>query len=104
MTKEKQRTLFRKLRNERMIRYSNSAYQTISGDICFNAVPDKLRELWYSPKAISFVTLAIRFDSDIDQMSADELTHYISNECYLIERLQDVFAEIQKTKEGNSNG
>lgn len=101
-TKLKQ--LLRKLHSERLIDYGNVAYQRISNDWYFESVPTELRELWYGQDVVSFSTLSIAYDSDIDYMSHNELVRWIDNERCLITRLKKIFSNLEKQKGGNAHG
>jgi hypothetical protein len=86
----------RKLYAFRLINYGNTAYQHITNDWHFENVPTELRELWYGQDVVSFITLSIAYDSDIDRMSHNELVRLIDNECSLITRLEKVFSNLEK--------
>lgn len=90
----------RELRAYRLINYGNTAYQRISNDWHFENVPTELRELWYGQDVVSFITLSIAFNSDIDQMSHNELVRWIDNEYCLIDRLEIVFSNLETQKAG----
>ncbi|AIA69013.1 hypothetical protein AT52_00981 [Streptococcus equi subsp. zooepidemicus Sz35] len=94
----------RELRANRLINYGNTAYQRVSNDWHFENVPTELRELWYSRDVVSFITLSIAYDSDIDQMSHNELVRWIDNECCLMARLENIFSNLEKQKVGNAHG
>ena len=89
----------RKKRRERLTLYSNTAYQKLSGDRFLHKVPQELNKLWYDPSELSFMTLSLAYDSEIDSMSKKDLIHWIENEELLITRLQDTFTKIKKKKE-----
>lgn len=86
----------RKLYAFRLINYGNTAYQHITNDWHFENVPTELRELWYGQDVVSFITLSIAYNSDIDRMSHNELVRLIDNECSLITRLEKVFSNLEK--------
>lgn len=88
--------MLRELRANRLMNYGNTAYQRISNDWHFENVPNELRELWYEQDVVSFITLSIVYDSDIDRMSHNELVRWIDNECSLIARLEKVFSNLGK--------
>ena len=88
--------MLRELRANRLMNYGNTAYQRISIDWHFENVPNELRELWYEQDVVSFITLSIVYDSDIDRMSHNELVRWIDNECSLIARLEKVFSNLGK--------
>ncbi|MDY4761178.1 hypothetical protein ACMZ62_00015 [Streptococcus pluranimalium] len=94
----------RELRANRLINYGNTAYQHISNDWHFENVPTELRELWYGQDVVSFITLSIAYDSDIDQMSHNELVRWIDNERCLITRLEKVFSNLKPQKVGTAYG
>lgn len=90
------------LRANRLINYENTAYQRISNDWNFENVPTKLRELWYGQDVVSFMTLSIAYDSDIDIMSHHELVRWIDNKYCLIARLEKVFSNLETQKVGTA--
>lgn len=94
----------RELRAYRLINYGNTAYQRISNDWHFENVPTELRELWYEQDVVSFITLSIAYDSDIDRMSHYELVRWIDNEQCLIARLEKVFSSLETQKVGTYYG
>lgn len=94
----------RELRANRLINYGNTAYQRISNDWNFENVPNELRELWYSRDVLSFMTLSIVYDSNIDYMSHNELVYWIDNEQCLIARLEKVFSNLETQKVGTYYG
>lgn len=94
----------RELRAYRLINYGNTAYQRISNDWHFENVPTELRELWYGQDVVSFITLSIAYDSDIDRMSHNELVRWIDNEQCLIPRLEKVFSNLETQKVGTYYG
>lgn len=96
--------MLRELHANRLVNYGNIAYQRISNDWRFEHVPLKLRELWYGQDVVSFITLSIAYDSDIDYMSHHELVRWIDNEQCLIARLEEIFSNLETKKEGNANG
>lgn len=93
-TTELKQTL-RELRANRLTNYSEIAYQQISKDWHFENVPMKLRKHWYSQVDLSFITLSIDYDSDIDSMSHNDLEIWIYNERRLIARLENIFSSIE---------
>lgn len=103
MPQDMKQTL-RNLRTHRLTSFGNSAYQRISNDWYFESVPFELSEIWYGQENLSFITLSIRYDSDIDLMSENELEERIDNEQLLIAHLQKIFSDIEKQKEGKNNG
>ena len=94
----------RELHANRLINYGNTAYQRISNDWHFESVPAELGELWYGQDVVSFRTLSIAYDSDIDYMSHNELVHWIDNERCLIARLEKIFSDIKTKKAGIDDG
>ncbi|MBK0348064.1 hypothetical protein JDW15_05320 [Aerococcaceae bacterium zg-ZJ1578] len=86
----------RELRTNRLIRYGNTGYQRISQDWDFEHVPEELRKLWYGQNCLSFITLSIARESDIDVMSNEELVRWIENEKCLLERLEKIFSILNK--------
>lgn len=94
----------RELHANRLVNYGNTAYQRISNDWHFEHVPTELRELWYGQDVISFMTLSIAYDSDIDFMSHNELIRWIDNERCLIACLENIFSNLEKQKVGNAHG
>jgi hypothetical protein len=88
------------LRSLRMRKFGNVAYQKLTSDYHFENVPSELRELWYSPYSLSFVTLSNITNSQIDYVSTNELVCLIDNECNLIVSLCEVFADLEKQKAG----
>lgn len=103
MIKDLKQTL-RDLRINRLVNYGNTAYQRVTSDWHFDNVPTELRELWYGQNVVSFMTLSIAYDSDIDFMSHHELVRWIDNECCLIARLEKIFSSLETQKEGNAHG
>lgn len=103
MPQDMKQTL-RDLHTHRLTSFGNSAYQRISNDWYFESVPFELSEIWYGQENLSFITLSIRYDSDIDLMSENELEERFDNEQQLIAHLQKIFADIEKQKEGKNNG
>lgn len=95
---------FRELRANRLINYGNTAYQRITNDWYFNNVPVELRDLWYGQDDLSFMTLSIDYDSDIERMSRNELIRFIDNERCLIARLKKIFSILETKKVGTGNG
>ncbi|EGO9128012.1 hypothetical protein NG859_05395 [Enterococcus faecalis] len=79
-----------------MTEFGNVAYQKMSGDWQLEDVPNVLWELRLSPNELSFVTLSIQYDSDIDSMTLTELEERISNEYHHIESLESIFSHIKK--------
>lgn len=94
----------RELRANRLINYGNTAYQRISNDWHFENVPIELRNLWYGQDVVSFITLSIAYDSNIDRMSNNELVRWIDNEYRLIARLEKIFSNLERQEEGSANG
>lgn len=94
----------RELRNYRLINYGNTTYQRISNDWNFDNVPTELWEIWYGQDSLSFITLSIQYNSDIDSISYNELVHWIDNERRLITRLEKIFSNLEKQKEGYAHG
>ncbi|MFS9305683.1 hypothetical protein QM415_05765 [Streptococcus peroris] len=88
----------RKLYAYRLINYGNTAYQHITNDWHFENVPTQLKELWHGQDVVSFITLSIAYDSDIDFMSHHELVRRIDNEYYLIARLEKIFSDLRRRK------
>ncbi|MBD3949426.1 hypothetical protein I4Q36_06940 [Tuanshanicoccus lijuaniae] len=86
----------RELRTNRLVKYGNVGYQRVSNDLNFENVPAELRALWYGQNCLSFNTLSIARDSDIDVMSNDELVRWIENEQCLLERLEKIFSILNK--------
>ena len=82
----------RDLYSDRLIKYSNTAYQQISNDWNFENVPDELLEIWCGRAPYSFHALSIACDSDIDKMSYDELVYRINAEQSLANCLRELFA------------
>jgi hypothetical protein len=103
MNTKLQKTL-RDLRANRLIHFGNSAYQRVSNDWFFKTVPTELNELWYGQNGLSFLTLSIAHDSDIDRMSEDELIDRIDKERQINNRLEDIFSSLEKTKAGKRYG
>lgn len=103
MSENLKKTL-RDLHASRLIDYGNLAYQQLSNDWQFEDVPSELNELWYRQDGLSFLTLCIAHDSNINYMSQDELIRKIDDERCLIARLEKVFSKIKNKKEGNANG
>lgn len=93
----------RELRANRLINYGNTAYQRISNDSHFENVPAELRELWYEQDVVSFMTLSVAYDSDIDFMSHHELFRWIINEYCLIARLKKFFSDLETQKAGTAD-
>ena len=93
MITELKQTL-RDLNANRLINYGNTAYQRISNDNHFESVPSELFELWYGQDVLSFLTLSIAYDSDINFMSKNELIRWIENERCLITRLEQIFSTL----------
>lgn len=93
MITELKQTL-RDLNANRLINYGNTAYQRISNDNHFESVPTELSELWYGQDVLSFLTLSIAYDSDINFMSKNELIRWIENERCLITRLEQIFSTL----------
>lgn len=96
--------MLRELRANRLINYGKTAYQHISNDWHFENVPNELRVLWYSRDVLSFLTLSIVYDTDIDYMSHNELVRWIDNEQCLISRLEKVFSDLETQKAGAHYG
>lgn len=94
----------RELRTNRLINYGNTAYQRITNDWHFENVPTELRELWYGQDDVSFMTLSIVYDPDIDFMSYHELFRWIIDEYCLIIRLQKIFSDLETQKAGTYYG
>ena len=94
----------RDLRTNRLVNYGNTAYQRASGDYHIKNVPIELRELWYRQDDLSFLTLSIAYDSDIDVMSENKLLDQIDKERQIKIRLEDIFSNLDKKKVGKSNG
>lgn len=90
--------MLRNMYYKRLIDYGNTAYQRVSNDWYFENVPLKLRELWYSQNSISFITLSIQYDSEIDNMSQDDLIRRINEENYLISCLEEEFKKLKIRK------
>ena len=103
MNTKLQKTL-RDLRANRLIHFGNSAYQRATNDWFFRTVPTELNELWYGQDGLSFLTLSIAYDSDIDLMSESELIERIDKERQIRTRLESIFSNLGKMKEGKSNG
>ena len=103
MNTKLQKTL-RDLRANRLIHFGNSAYQRATNDWFFRTVPTELNELWYGQDGLSFLTLSIAYDSDIDLMSESELIERIDKERQIRTRLESIFSNLGKMKAGISNG
>lgn len=103
MNTKLQKTL-RDLRANRLIHFGNSAYQRATNDWFFRTVPTVLNELWYGQDGLSFLTLSIAYDSDIDLMSESELIERIDKERQIRTRLESIFSNLGKMKAGKSNG
>ena len=81
-----------------MIHYGNTAYQRSTNDWFFEIVPTELTELWYGQDSLSFLTLSIAYDSDIDVMSENELIDRIDKERQINNRLEEIFSNLEKRK------
>ena len=103
MNTKLQKTL-RDLRANRLIHFGNSAYQRATNDWFFRTVPTELNELWYGQDGLSFLTLSIAYDSDIDLMSESELIERIDKERQIRTRLESISSNLGKMKAGKSNG
>lgn len=103
MDNKLQETL-RDLRAKRLIHYGNTAYQRSTNDWFFETVPTELTELWYGQDGLSFLTLSIAYDSDIDLMTESELIERIDKEHQIRTRLESIFSNLEKTKAGKSYG
>lgn len=103
MNTKLQKTL-RDLRANRLIHFGNSAYQRATNDWFFRTVPTELNELWYGQDGLSFLTLSIAYDSDIDLMSESELIERIDKERQIRTHLESIFSNLGKMKAGKSNG
>lgn len=103
MDNKLQETL-RDLRAKRLIHYGNTAYQRFTNDWFFESVPTELTELWYGQNGLSFLTLSIAYDSDIDEMSENELIDRIDKERQINNRLEEIFSNLDKKKVGKING
>ncbi|MCY7211090.1 hypothetical protein RG565_07075 [Streptococcus sp. IsoGale021] len=103
MNTKLQKTL-RDLRAKRLIHFGNPAYQRATNDWFFETVPTELTELWYGQDGLSFLTLSIAYDSDIDLMSENELIDRIDKERHINNRLEEIFSNLEKMKAGKSNG
>ena len=103
MNTKLQKTL-RDLRANRLIHFGNSAYQRATNDWFFRTVPTELNELWYGQDGLSFLTLSIAYDSDIDLMSESELIERIDKERKIRTRLESIFSNLGKMKACKSNG
>ncbi|MDU7038218.1 MAG: hypothetical protein E6346_02370 [Lactococcus lactis] len=103
MITELKQTL-RDLNANRLINYGNTAYQRISNDNHFESVSSELLELWYGQDVLSFLTLSIAYDSDINFMSKNELIRWIENERCLIARLEKIFSDLETKKAGIAHG
>ena len=103
MNTKLQKTL-RDLRANRLIHFGNSAYQRATNDWFFRTVPTELNELWYGQDGLSFLTLSIAYDSDIDLMSESELIERIDKERQIRTGLESIFSNLGKMKAGKSNG
>lgn len=97
MNTKLQKTL-RDLRAKRLIHYGNTAYQRSTNDWFFETVPTELTELWYGQDGLSFLTLSIAYDSDIDVMSENELIDRIDKERQINNRLEEIFSNLEKRK------
>lgn len=97
MDNKLQETL-RDLRTKRLIHYGNTAYQRSTNDWFFETVPTELTELWYGQDSLSFLTLSIAYDSDIDVMSENELIDRIDKERQINNRLEEIFSNLEKRK------
>ena len=95
MNTKLQKTL-RDLRANRLIHFGNSAYQRATNDWFFRTVPTELNELWYGQDGLSFLTLSIAYDSDIDLMSESELIERIDKERQIRTRLESIFSNLGK--------
>lgn len=103
MNRDLKQTL-RDLRNNRLLNYGNPAYQRTTNDWFFETVPTELTELWYGQDGLSFLTLSIAYDSDVDLMSENELIDRIDKERQINNRLEEIFSNLEKMKAGKSNG
>ena len=103
MNTKLQETL-RELRAKRLTHYGNPAYQRVSKDLFFKTVPTELNDLWYGQDGLSFLTLSIAYDSDIDVMSEDELIDWIDKERQINNRLEKIFSNLDKMKAGKRDG
>lgn len=103
MDNKLQETL-RDLRAKRLIHYGNTAYQRSTNDWFFKTVPTELNDLWYGQDGLSFLTLSIAYDSDIDVMSEDELIDWIDKERQINNRLEEIFSNLDKMKAGKRDG
>ena len=97
MNTKLQKTL-RDLRAKRLNHYGNTAYQRSTNDWFFEIVPTELTELWYGQDSLSFLTLSIAYDSDIDVMSENELIDRIDKERQIKNRLEEIFSNLEKRK------
>ena len=93
MDNKLQETL-RDLRAKRLIHYGNTAYQRSTNDWFFETVPTELTELWYGQDGLSFLTLSIAYDSDIDVMCENELIDRIDKERQINNRLEEIFFQL----------
>ncbi|MFS9179716.1 hypothetical protein [Streptococcus australis] len=103
MNTKLQETL-RELRAKRLTYFGNPAYQRVSKDWFFKTVPTELNDLWYGQDGLSFLTLSIAYDSDIDVMSENELIDWIDKERQIRTRLEIIFSNLEKTKVGKRYG
>lgn len=103
MNTKLQETL-RDLRAKRLTHYGNPAYQRATNDWFFRTVPTELNELWYGQDGLSFLTLSIAYDSDVELMSESELIERIDKERQIRTRLESIFSNLEKTKVGKRYG
>lgn len=96
--------MLRDLRAKRLIHFGNLAYQRATNDWFFRTVPTELNELWYGQDGLSFLTLSIAYDSDVDLMSESELIERIDKERQIRTRLESIFSNLEKMKAGKSYG
>ena len=94
MITDLKRTL-RELRFNRLTNYSETSYQKVNNDWNFEHVSEELRARWYSQDILSFNTLSIHHNSDIEFMSENELIQRIENERFLITSLEDIFLNLK---------
>lgn len=97
-TSEDLKLLLKELRTERMIKFSNTRYAEISGDLYLECIPERLFKLWYSNNSLSFVTLA-KDNTKIEYMSDEEVIDFIFKEKELLDALNSEFNKAMKRNE-----
>ncbi|MDK7196520.1 hypothetical protein QP440_09255, partial [Aerococcus urinae] len=73
--------------------FSNTSYILLTDKCELEKVPTNLKNLWNNDDKLSFKTLTISHNSDIDKMLISELIRQIFNELCLIIRLKIAFSK-----------